>query len=698
MLWKSRKETLSGGPSSQPGVLAPRICHSIQRCSALHCHGRGLIQPAAKLCARQCLLPCPHAHPGISTASDEECQPSWKVWGWSRRSLRTSSSKPTAPGSCQALNEVASADGVLAPQQQAAAADVDEAAPQQQTAAADVDKAAPQQQAAAAYGDSSPPQEQAAAAGGDSSPPQQQAAAFNGNEAAPKQLAAAADVDEAAPQQQAAAVNGDEAAPEQLAAAADVDKAAPQQQAAGRRQAPAPRALTRSIYIWPRLHPVHHRPPFLEQYPAEPGQFNINSFLGYLDVHHGKMFVPRERYSHFLREYNEAIHNGYRLFLAEVYKTNPFRYFVELDFDWDMDEKEVLKVLPDLLDVLIEVVAQHYHWHPDPVKEPYAIMPSHVISMRTPYKVHLNFPDIVTTELQAHMCRDEIITACKAKLRDQVGTDFKWDKVVDFPHGSFRMLGSRKSHKLDKDPPHVLDKAYYPVKYVDGVWSPIRINEPVLRMTSIMLPPAQQKKFEQSSTYLAMIYQDHSLVEARKNEKMTLRAEISVNKQVVAAELALMQASEEQRGDGGREASQSPSNAAPVPRLTKARMPRKQAREQRTVVEEAQRVLALAEASGPPGAAYLEALQKVRGLMMQVQELQQQLTTLLLREKEGISDLADEVQHHNDQLLSVRRQIAAAQRQQSLMTNSVMTLRSQLLNAGEQSAHDTEAPEEQTLG
>jgi hypothetical protein len=39
--------------------------------------------------------------------------------------------------------------------------------------------------------------------------------------------------------------------------------------------------------------------------------------------------------------------------------------------------------------------------------------PFHVISMRTVHKVHINFPDIITTELLAHICRDRVIKDCR---------------------------------------------------------------------------------------------------------------------------------------------------------------------------------------------------------------------------------------------------------------------------------------------
>lgn len=72
---------------------------------------------------------------------------------------------------------------------------------------------------------------------------------------------------------------------------------------------------------------------------------------------------------------------------------------------------------------------------------------------------------MITTEPLSHICRDQVVSRCRDELSSDVPSTsgLAWERVVDFPHGSFRMLGSRKSKHLDTDPEWVQDKAYYPV-------------------------------------------------------------------------------------------------------------------------------------------------------------------------------------------------------------------------------------------
>jgi hypothetical protein len=141
------------------------------------------------------------------------------------------------------------------------------------------------------------------------------------------------------------------------------------------------------------------------QYPAAgSSDFNINSFLGPLDTHGGKLFVPQASYARFLREYTAAFHDGYRLYLTEYYGTQPFRYFLELDFAWELSLRTVRQATGDVLRVIREQIMAEYGLQ----RLPYTL-----VSMRTPYKVHINCPHLVTTELQAMRCRERIIAACR---------------------------------------------------------------------------------------------------------------------------------------------------------------------------------------------------------------------------------------------------------------------------------------------
>jgi hypothetical protein len=70
---------------------------------------------------------------------------------------------------------------------------------------------------------------------------------------------------------------------------------------------------------------------------------------------------------------------------------------------------------------------------------------------------------------------------------------FDWERVIDFPHGSIRLLGSRKTKHLDSDPEWVRDKAYYPVVWdLEGQrWRPTGMYHSLLCEMSIFPDPRQ---------------------------------------------------------------------------------------------------------------------------------------------------------------------------------------------------------------
>lgn len=169
----------------------------------------------------------------------------------------------------------------------------------------------------------------------------------------------------------------------------------------------------RSIHRWPRSKILTERPAFLENYPAPPGKtFNINSFFGLGDPHKGKYFVPPQQYNKFLQQYYKAFVSGYMMFLTEAYQNSPYRYFVELDFDWEVDQQLVLRTLSPVLQIVQETVAQQFK-----LKQ----LPNYLISMRTPWKVHLNFASVITTELLANLVRDVIIERCRCAAGSGLG-------------------------------------------------------------------------------------------------------------------------------------------------------------------------------------------------------------------------------------------------------------------------------------
>jgi len=65
---------------------------------------------------------------------------------------------------------------------------------------------------------------------------------------------------------------------------------------------PAPCACMFAMCSWPKTRTIYDRPAFLEQYPClESQQYNVNSFLGKLDPHNGKYYVPPHKYPQFLQ-------------------------------------------------------------------------------------------------------------------------------------------------------------------------------------------------------------------------------------------------------------------------------------------------------------------------------------------------------------------------------------------------------------
>ncbi|KXZ48818.1 hypothetical protein GPECTOR_25g403 [Gonium pectorale] len=267
-------------------------------------------------------------------------------------------------------------------------------------------------------------------------------------------------------------------------------------------------------YVWPSPIPnVRLRPPFLEAYPVPPGKtFNINSFLGRFETHGGKFLVPQASYGAFLESYVEALEAGYQMFLTENYHQQVYKYFVELDWEWDTDLGLVMEVTPQLIALIASVAGEFYTL-------PY---PNYITSIRTPFKVHLNFPQLLTTELLACVCRDRILEACRSKLSSY---DVDWERLIDFPHGSLRLMGSRKGTHMDSDPAWVRDKAYHPAKLVDGKWRPGRMSPPLLSAASIFPAPYQVAAFERSPRYLDMVFSDMAAYKQKLEERRRRRAE-----------------------------------------------------------------------------------------------------------------------------------------------------------------------------
>jgi hypothetical protein len=78
----------------------------------------------------------------------------------------------------------------------------------------------------------------------------------------------------------------------------------------------------------PRWSAKAYDPPeFLEHYPVPQGyDYNVYSFLGKWDPHHGKYFVrPWKRILFFKEMWKYMVGHGRRMYLAESYNGRPYR-------------------------------------------------------------------------------------------------------------------------------------------------------------------------------------------------------------------------------------------------------------------------------------------------------------------------------------------------------------------------------------
>ncbi|PNW88111.1 hypothetical protein CHLRE_01g014700v5 [Chlamydomonas reinhardtii] len=282
-----------------------------------------------------------------------------------------------------------------------------------------------------------------------------------------------------------------------------------------------PYAVAYAYRIWPSkaFRNYKLRPDFLEAFPVPAGKtFNVNSFLGPKDAQKGQYYVPQPRYRQFLESYVSALEDGYQMYLTENYQQQVYKYFVELDWDWDTDLARVMEVTPLLIELISATASAHYTFPSANV----------ITSIRTPYKVHLNYPQLLTTELLASGCRDRILAAIREHPR-LCGMDVDWERLIDFPHGSLRLMGSKKAPWMDSDPAWVAqqDKAYAPAKLgPDGRWRPTRLTAGVLAAASIFPRAEQVAAFERSPAYLDMIFNDFEASKQRMEERRRRRMEL----------------------------------------------------------------------------------------------------------------------------------------------------------------------------
>jgi hypothetical protein len=84
--------------------------------------------------------------------------------------------------------------------------------------------------------------------------------------------------------------------------------------------------------------------------------------------------------------------------------------------------------------------------------------------------------------------------------------DIDWEAVLDFPHGSLRLLGCRKAPWMDKDPDWVTEKYYSPVVNVCGTWWRLPLTRQALHEASIHPTAKQLEEYEASQEFLDAMF------------------------------------------------------------------------------------------------------------------------------------------------------------------------------------------------
>lgn len=93
-------------------------------------------------------------------------------------------------------------------------------------------------------------------------------------------------------------------------------------------------------------------------------------------------------------------------------KCGTSRFFQELDFPWSLDPSLLQRLLPRVLQIVADEAAA-VHGLP---RGAAAAAARPLVSMRTLYKVHLNFPAVITVEAKARKARRAAINRCRIEL------------------------------------------------------------------------------------------------------------------------------------------------------------------------------------------------------------------------------------------------------------------------------------------
>lgn len=97
-----------------------------------------------------------------------------------------------------------------------------------------------------------------------------------------------------------------------------------------------------------------------------------------------------------------------------------------------------------------------------------------------------------------------------------------WQKIIDEPHGSLRMLGSAKPpHLAANDPPWVQQSAYAVARFdrAAGIWASLPTTADLVSLCSIHPTVKQMRQFEASPAFLEAIYYEREMRRAKLAER-----------------------------------------------------------------------------------------------------------------------------------------------------------------------------------
>ena len=151
----------------------------------------------------------------------------------------------------------------------------------------------------------------------------------------------------------------------------------------------------------------------------------------------GILHVPTEETKEFYREYIQLVNSGTKLYVVEQ-KTERFKFFVDLDYkaETKLSEEDLIQfcsIIHEALDTSSRCLIARAQ--PRPIKD--GLVKS---------GVHVHWPDLVVTRVQAMNLRTKIIGSLAAAL------PFEWDKIIDasvYGGSGLRMLWSHKKPSGD---------------------------------------------------------------------------------------------------------------------------------------------------------------------------------------------------------------------------------------------------------